>query len=63
MRTLLFYFDSFFQRQTFPCNFNSYEVTKDGRITKDEFFNFTDMHGNDVEQSKLAFNTLDSNGA
>lgn len=55
------YNDLYCRLQTFPCDFNVYEETKDGLITITEFSNYTKKHGYDVEQSKLVFSTLDSN--
>nr|XP_034318869.1 uncharacterized protein LOC117686981 [Crassostrea gigas] len=47
--------------KTFPCNFNIYDKTKDGKITKAEFFEYTAKHGYNAEHSSLVFRTLDSN--
>lgn len=44
------YNDLYCRLQTFPCDFNVYEETKDGLITITEFSNYTKKHGYDVER-------------
>ena len=39
-----------------------YENIRDGRITADEFFDYSKTHQLDVDDSKVAFGTFDKNG-
>lgn len=61
---LIIFFNFIFtlNAQTFPCNFNVYEVERDGRITMSEFSSYIKENGYAAGQSELAFSTLDSNG-